>query len=227
MFSSLSPPKARFDSSRSSSPQESKRIVVGIAGVPGSGKTTLASLTAARVNELYLESHRDEDPVAVAVPMDGFHYTREHLAGMANAAEAIHRRGAAFTFDAEGFRRLIESLTAPESKTVTAPSFDHATKDPVADAITIPPSTRIVLVEGNYCALDKPVWRDAAALLTERWFIDTPPSLAHQRLATRHLASGIVATAEEGWARATGPDDLNAQEIRACRLPCDEVLLIT
>ncbi len=72
--------------------------------------------------------------------MDGFHYSRAHLAGMANPTEAIHRRGAAFTFDAPGFLALIQALVAKPVTTVLGPSFDHAVKDPVADAIAMPPT---------------------------------------------------------------------------------------
>ncbi|KAJ3082417.1 hypothetical protein HDU99_002756, partial [Rhizoclosmatium hyalinum] len=44
------------------------RVVVGIAGIPGSGKTTLATALKNQLGE-----------AAVLLPMDGFHLTRAQL----------------------------------------------------------------------------------------------------------------------------------------------------
>lgn len=103
--------------------------------------------------------------------MDGYHFSGAHLTVMPNAPEAIHRRGAAFTFNAKEFLGLVQKLRKPvseESKTIYAPSFDHATKDPVADNIPILVSSRIVLLEGNYILLNREPWKSAAELLDER-----------------------------------------------------------
>lgn len=203
-----------------------KRILVGISGVPGSGKTTLASLIAASIND-ETGTASASCPTAVNLPMDGFHYSRSHLASMPNPEYATHRRGAAFTFDAEGFRQLVRRLAVtPATEDVYAPSFDHATKDPVQNAICVPSGVQIVLIEGNYCALDREPWRDAAGLMTELWYIDTPAKVTHKRLSARHLKSGIVKDEKEAWERATGTDEVNAKDIRENRLPCHEVIVM-
>ncbi|KAH7127617.1 phosphoribulokinase/uridine kinase [Dactylonectria macrodidyma] len=205
-----------------------QKVIIGIAGVPGSGKSTVAAAVASRINDIYKpKSHHLEPsdaPLAVAITMDGFHYSRAQLAKMPNPEEAIHRRGAAFTFDGEGFHSLIKSLRSVQGETVLAPSFGHEIKDPVPDSIVISPASRIVLVEGNYCALNRAPWKDAAKLMTRLWYIDTPAEITHQRLAKRHLASGIVRDEQEAWERATGTDELNAQDIRNNLLAVDEVL---
>ncbi|CAK7215493.1 hypothetical protein SBRCBS47491_002500 [Sporothrix bragantina] len=195
----------------------SYRFLVGIAGVPGSGKTTLGAAVAAGINNLSADGD-----IARAIPMDGFHYSRAHLAAMPNPQEAIHRRGAAFTFDAEGFLDLVQRLRRHPHDTVLAPSFDHALKDPLADAVAIPPTARIVLIEGNYIALNRSPWKEAAAVMDRLWYVDTPADVAVARLARRHLASGIVADEKEAWERASGTDGLNAEDVRANLLPVDE-----
>ncbi|KAL3461885.1 kinase-related protein [Aspergillus heterothallicus] len=211
---------------RLSSLAPSQRVIIGIAGVPGSGKSTLAAAVTARINTVLPQSDPSRSPIAVAVPMDGFHYSRAFLASMPDPATAIHRRGAAFTFDAEGFLSLVQALAHPieTNGTIFAPSFDHATKDPVADAIAIAPESRIVLLEGNYVALNRAPWKEAAELMSELWYVDVPAAVAHHRLARRHLASGIVADEKEAWERARGTDELNAQEIRTNLLPLSERL---
>ncbi|KAJ4315831.1 hypothetical protein N0V84_008165 [Fusarium piperis] len=205
-----------------------ERVIIGIAGVPGSGKTTVAAAVASKINDINKVKSHDlkplDGPLAVAIPMDGFHYSRAQLAEMPNPEEAIHRRGAAFTFDGQGFHSLIKSLRGTQGDTVYAPSFGHETKDPEPDSIVISPASRIVLVEGNYCALDRAPWKEAAKLMSQLWYIDTPSEITHQRLAKRHLASGIVRDEQEAWERATGTDELNAQDIRNNLLAVDEVI---
>lgn len=202
-----------------------ERVVIGISGVPGSGKSTLAKMISRRVNDLHGSQHPAAvRPIAVDVPMNGFHLSRAQLAAMPDQATAIHRRGAAFTFDAAGFHQLIKQLVKSPIQSVMAPSFDHATKDPVADAIEIPATARVVLVEGNYCALNRPPWSDAAGLMDELWYIDVPSDVTHLRLAVRHLQSGIVVDENEAWERATGTDELNAKDVRENRLHCQENL---
>lgn len=84
--------------------------------------------------------------------MDGYHLTRAQLDAMPDPAAAHARRGAAFTFDGEGFLRLVRRLREPltdRTTTIFAPSFDHALKDPREDDIPIERTHRIVVLEGN------------------------------------------------------------------------------
>src|SRR4051794_39915067 len=62
------------------------RWIIGLAGVPGSGKTTLASRLAEEVNA------RTAPNTLVALGMDGFHFTRAELRQFPNPAEAFARR---------------------------------------------------------------------------------------------------------------------------------------
>ncbi|KAM5361889.1 hypothetical protein ACJZ2D_012834 [Fusarium nematophilum] len=192
-----------------------------LSGVPGSGKSTLARVLAARVNKRWKAWNLVMGSIAVDIPMDGFHYSRAHLVSMPDPTTAIHRRGAACTFDAEAFHGLIQQLVRVPAQSLKAPSFDHAKKDPVENAMDIPASARIVLVEGNCCALNRRPWSDAAALMTELWYVDVPAEVAHRRVARRHLESGIVADEKAAWERATGMDEMDAREVRENRLPCD------
>lgn len=142
--------------------------------------------------------------------------------------ETAHaRRGAYFTFDAPKFLELVRSLrreVGPESQPILAPSFDHAVKDPRDDDIPILPTHRIVVLEGNYLALDMDVWRDASALLDERWFVEVDFDVARKRLRERHVRAGIAKDLEEGDRRATENDLVNGDEIVRNRLKVDEVV---
>jgi pantothenate kinase len=147
---------------------------------------------------------------------------------MPNPEEAHFRRGAAFTFDAPAFLLLVQTLHSPLTETtpvVMAPSFDHAVKDPKPDDITIYPSNRIIVFEGNYLALNKPVWRDAAALMDELWFVEVDFEVARQRLVRRHIAAGIAENEEAADRRVRESDLLNGREIVENKLDVNEIVI--
>ncbi|RFU81195.1 phosphoribulokinase uridine kinase [Trichoderma arundinaceum] len=189
-------------------------------------KTTLAQIITDKLNAIALKDAPSSSPPAAFVPMDGFHLTRAELSAMPDPATAHARRGAPFTFDAPKFLSLVQALREPISPSVTvfAPSFDHAVKDPKENDIAVLPTHKIVVLEGNYLALDKEVWRDAAALFDELWFVEVDFEVARKRLRERHVRAGIVETLEEGDKRATESDLLNGKEIVDYRLKVHELV---
>lgn len=156
--------------------------------------------------------------------MDGFHLTRAELSTMPDPATAHARRGAAFTFDANRYLDLIIALRNPPTTPILAPTFDHAIKDPIENDLFISEWTRIIIVEGNYLALDEELWRDARGLFDEVWFVEVDFEVARRRLRERHVRAGIAKTLEEGDKRAMENDLPNGREIVDRLLPVDEVI---
>lgn len=180
--------------------------------------------------------------IAFVLPMDGYHLTRAQLSAMPNSEEAHYRRGAAFTFDAEGYLKLVQRLRKviePGSRTVWAPSFDHAIKDPVADDISIPRTARVVIIEGLYVGLTYPIpkdepkkgtkefsdscWTEACELLDEVWLISVPIPVATERVARRNFKAGLSPSLEAALKRTVENDMQNAREILD-HLPGEEKL---
>jgi Panthothenate kinase len=196
------------------------RYVVAVAGIPGSGKTTVSS---AVIN--YLKT--DLNLKAVLLPMDGFHLSRLELDQLPNAEEAHARRGAPWTYDVQRFVRFMYRLRSwadnmplakygkwkPED-VLYAPTFDHEAKDPVDDGIFITPDTSIIVVEGNYLLFDQPEWRDIAGLIDYRVFVDTNILEARDRAARRHVKTGVTEPLEDGYRRVDSNDYLNGLAIR-------------
>lgn len=171
--------------------------------------------------------------IAFVLPMDGFHLTRAQLSAMPNSEEAHYRRGAAFTFNAQGYLKLVEKLSKaiePGSRTIWAPSFDHATKDPVENDISIPRTARVVIIEGLYVGLtyppskdddsskdskeaDKSRWTEACELLDEVWLISVPIPVATERVAKRNFKAGLSPSLEAAFKRTVENDMQNAREI--------------
>ncbi|KAI0836691.1 phosphoribulokinase/uridine kinase [Hypoxylon sp. FL0890] len=210
---------------------EDRRLLIAIAGIPGSGKTTLSQIVTAALNARHATLHPEVPeavPPAVFVPMDGYHLTRAQLSAMPDPALAHARRGAEFTFDGASFLALVKALRRvppPPLEPVYAPSFDHAVKDPKADDIAILPSHRIVVFEGNYVCLDKEPWREAAGMMDERWFVEVDFGTARRRLVKRHVKAGIARDEEEAGRRADGNDLVNGEQIVGQRVGVDEVVV--
>lgn len=138
------------------------------------------------------------------------------------------RRGAAFTFDDENFLILVKKLREallPESKTLYAPSFDHGLKDPVPNDISIPPTARIIVFEGNYLSLNKGLWKESAALMDELWFVEVEFETARRRLVSRHVKAGIARDEMDAHKRVTDNDLVNGMEIVNDRLDVQEVVI--
>lgn len=181
-----------------------ERTIISIAGVPGSGKTTLAHKVVEQLNK-----HVN----TIAVGQDGFHLYRHQLAQMADPAMALERRGAPFTFDVDRFVDLVKKIRQLPKETIRAPSFDHKLKDPIEDAIAIEPEVEVVILEGNYVSLADLGWDEIEHLVDETWYIETPPRLIRDRIIKRHLEAGIAQTEEEAALRADGSDLQNANYI--------------
>ncbi|EKV06635.1 hypothetical protein PDIG_68920 [Penicillium digitatum PHI26] len=208
------------------------RFLVAIAGIPGSGKTTTAEAVVQQLN------HSSTSRAAL-LSMDGFHLSRAALDQLPNPKDAHIRRGAPWTFDVSRFVAFISRLrawadetplAAPSSGTwsladvISAPTFDHESKDPVENGISITPDVEIIIIEGNYLLLDDPGWREIVGLVDYRVFVDSDPLDARSRLAERHLRAGIEKTLADGYHRVDSNDFLNAISIRDKLLTPDMVV---
>ena len=185
--------------------QSSSRLLIGLVGVPGAGKTTLAAQIVASMNQ----SHGTG--TAVALGMDGFHLTKAQLAAFPDPDAAFARRGAPWTFDAAGFvASLARVRQAAGVLHVGWPGFEHSVGDPIPDATSIPSTVRLVIVEGLYLLHDREGWEQVRKHLDQCWYLDTPLPVAMDRLANRHMQAWGF-TREQADARIATNDGLNAQ----------------
>ncbi len=95
----------------------------------------------------------------------------------------------------------------------------------MADDIAIAPTARIVVFEGNYLALDRAPWREAAGLMDELWFVEVDFEVARRWLVRRHVRAGIARDEEEARRRVAENDLVNGREIVDGRLEVQEVIV--
>jgi pantothenate kinase len=195
---------------RDSEPKSGRRIL-GIAGAPGAGKSTLATAVA----EWLLD--------AVVVPMDGFHLADAEL----RRRGLLERKGAPETFDGWGYAALLARLRLPPrpGEVVMAPGFERTLEQPLAGAIPLPPEASTVVTEGNYLLLDTPEWRAVGEQLDAVWFVDTDEELRVWRLVARHVEFGKTPEEARAWVDAV--DQPNARLVGAGAARADVRLDLT
>ena len=181
-----------------------ERVILGVTGSPGAGKTLLAKTIVQLIN-------RQDTSAAVHLPMDGFHLANTTLDLLGNH----DRKGAIDTFDGWGFVALLRRLFVEVDVPVYAPGFERAVDEPIAAELIVPAHTPLVVVEGNYLLVDTPPWDQVKPLLAETWFCVASEETRRSRLIDRHTRHGRTAQAATAW--ATNVDEVNAGLIEATR----------
>ena len=178
------------------------RLVVAIAGPPGSGKSTTAELLAEALNT-------GAPGLAAVLPMDGYHYDDLYLV----PAGLRPRKGAPDTFDVAGFRHMLVRLRANDEAQVAVPVFDRSIEIARAGARMIAQAVRVLVVEGNYLLLGEEPWASLRPLFDLAVLVDVPEAVLRARLSERWVGYGLT-EAEIGW-KLDGNDLPNGRLIMA------------
>ena len=181
------------------------RTIIGIVGKPGGGKSTLSK---------YLLKGMDPSLVSV-VPMDGFHLSNKVLKELGMS----ERKGAQDTFDVTGFTTLIARIKSDGAEPIYYPVFDRSIEESIAAQGVVYPSTRVVIVEGNYLMHDRDGWQEISPLLDQSWYAYLDEDLRISRLISRHVAFGKDPDSAKAWAK--GRDQVNAELIETGVARCD------
>ncbi|MGW2865406.1 nucleoside/nucleotide kinase family protein [Streptomyces sp. NPDC001205] len=185
-----------------------RRRILGIAGPPGAGKSTLAGELVERLGGQ-----------AVLVPMDGFHLANRELRRLGRT----ERKGAPDTFDAAGYAALLARLRTPELGTVVyAPDFDRSLEEALAGSIPVAAEVPLVVTEGNYLLHDEGDWAKVRDLVDEVWYLHLDDGERVRRLVERHVRHGRPRPRAERWVSES--DEVNARLVAEGRARADLVI---
>ncbi|MCH5671231.1 nucleoside/nucleotide kinase family protein [Streptomyces sp. CME 23] len=190
-----------------------RRAILGIAGSPGAGKTTLAE-------RLVRELNGAGRPWVAQVPMDGFHLADVEL----DRLGLRRRKGAPETFDAAGYAALLRRLRdeTESGDIVYAPGFERVLEQPIAGAVPVPPTARLIVTEGNYLLLDTGAWKRVREQLDEVWFCELDEPERIRRLVARHEEFGKGHQEAVDWVMRS--DQRNADLVASTRERADLVV---
>lgn len=191
-----------------------RRAVLGIAGPPGAGKTTLVVRLLGA-----LADHPTLGGRVAHVPMDGYHLTNAEL----DALGRRDRKGAPDTFDTPSYAGVLAAVRTVPRAPVSAPSFDHVEGEPVPDSLLVPVEADLVVTEGNYLLLDEEPWTSVPPLLDEVWWCGLDADSRVDRLVTRHVGTGRDADDATSWVLRS--DEANAGRVEGGDVRADVVLV--
>ena len=205
--------------------EDSSSYWIGVAGGPGSGKTTVATKVADRLNEIKEDS-------ALVIPMDGWHTPKDDLIAKLGP-DSMKRRGAPWTFDLDVMKiQLQEAKSTQATSSTDLPTYCREISDPVPGGVTLKTHHKIIFVEGLYMLM-KEEYPELFELWDERWYIQAPTKEEQiGRLVSRSLKTWSEEKAKmwgegEAGARARieANDVKNLDIVETSRPYADELII--
>lgn len=201
-----------------------QRVVVGLAGIPGSGKSTFAAILRHLASELIGPDH------LAVVALDGWHWNnliheRKRIRDVDGKMVSLkERKGCPESFNAPAYADCLRRLRDPAAS-VPIPLYDRRRHEPVSDALTVTPATRIILAEGNYLLSRTPPWDEVFETIAPRFELACDPDVARQRVIARHVQGG--SSMQEAQARYDRNDAHNTHLVLPTAANADYRITLT
>ncbi|CAJ1946384.1 unnamed protein product [Cylindrotheca closterium] len=183
------------------SPLPRKPFMVGVVGIPGSGKSTSSEILSAFLHD------------SIVMPLDGYHTSMADLEKLPNAADAIYRRGAPDTFDPASLEKDLERIVNGKESHVSIPGFDHHKGDPEPNQHTFCRDAHsIVIAEGIYLMHQGDGWENIKSYFDHIVYIEVDVDTCVARLKERNKCIPGY-TPEEIEIRCEVVDRANAETV--------------
>jgi pantothenate kinase len=190
--------------------EEIGRLMVAVAGPPGSGKSAFAAILAETLTAL------TDGSSAAVIGLDGWHLPNEVLDSrlvewQGKLIPLRRRKGSPESFDISAALMCLKDIRATGRGEF--PVYSRALHAPVPGAGRVTPDQRVVIVEGNYLLMEEEGWRSISLLFDLSIYLNTPLEGILAGLEARHRRGGK--TAEEIERQIREVDVPNARRVSA------------
>jgi pantothenate kinase len=159
------------------------RVVIGITGPTGSGKSVVAVLFKEFAKQAGIPF------VLESVTIDAYHFPNQFLLShFSNGVPLKQVKGRFDTYDAKTLAGDVKAFSS--GKTVSFPAYSRKLHEPVRDAIVVEAENALLIVEGLWLLYDKADWEAIGPLLDYAIFIDADTARAKEPVLKRHMAGG-------------------------------------
>lgn len=159
------------------------RVVIGIAGPTGAGKSVMAVLFKELARQAGLPF------VFEVITIDAYHFPNHFL--LSHFSDGAPLKQVKGRFDTYHVAALVKDLKAFTAGGIVGfPTYSRKLHDPVQNSIWIRSPTTLLLVEGLWLLSDQGDWGEVRPLLDFCYFIDSDKERTRQAVIQRHMRGG-------------------------------------
>ena len=192
------------------------RVVIGLIGPTGSGKSVIASLFKNLATQLALPFHFE------TVGIDAYHYPNSFLLSHEFSGKPL--KDFKGHFDTYDVQKLVATLKDfREGKAVSLQEYSRKTHDPIENAVTIDKPKTLLLIEGLWLLFPKNGWQNVEEYLDYSFFIDAKKDVVRDLVIQRHMNGGRKASEAASYYDEVDAENFNL--VVNTKLKADEIIL--
>lgn len=160
------------------------RVIVGIAGPAGSGKSVLMAIFHEISKQRPLPFRFE------TIGIDAFHYPNDFLFKQTEAGEPLkNHKGRFDTYDVQKLTEALAHFSLGHS--VSLPAYSRKTHDPVENVANIKGGEpALLVVEGLWLLYEKKGWEKVGKLLDFSIFVEASKNRVREGVLSRHIRGG-------------------------------------
>ncbi len=192
------------------------RLIVGLAGPIGAGKTVVATLLKELSNQVKLPFDFK------SVTIDAFHYRNEYLLShvLPEGDSLKDHKGRFDTYDTEKLKVLLEAFSKGEK--VSFPAYSRKTHEPIDNSVEIKNEKSLLLIEGLWLLSGRDGWKNVRPLLDYSFFMDADKDKVRSMVIFRHMKGGRNAADADRFYNTV--DSKNFDEVIKTRNAADRII---
>jgi len=159
------------------------RVIIGIAGPTGAGKSVVAVLFKELAKQASLPFAFD------SITIDAYHFPNSFLySHFSRGAPLKQVKGRFDTYDVPALIKDLQAFAAGES--VSFPAYSRKLHEPVSNSILVQTKATLLIAEGLWLLSEVGGWDKVRPLLDYSYFIDSDKERTRQAVIKRHMTGG-------------------------------------